>query len=212
MKKLLFLSFLTIISLLAACSSDDSNNETVNPEDDCEAAIEATAEAAADYQSATEDNFPQACAAYKAALQNQKAECGDANGALQALINGLGDCTVPGPVTDGTVTVTAGTLAITFDEVTVVQEGATLKVTAETSAQNDYSIYFEIEEGAEGEDIVQNFQIQLISLFHAMEGEFHSTIETNANGMVSGTFYGYVQNNDNATISLTSGNIDLDFE
>ena len=214
MKKLLLLNFAVIASLMTACSSDDSNG-TVNEETQCETAIAATATAEANYEAATEANFAQRCVAYKTALQAQKTTCGDANGELQAIINSLGDCSTPVAVSDGTITVVAGSNPITFDEVTVVKVGTTLKVTGETSAANDYSIYFEVQEGAEGSNIMQNFQIQLTSAFHVYEGEgqfqFQNTITTNETGSVIGTFHGYVQNDDNGVIELTQGNINLDF-
>ncbi len=215
MKKSLFLSMMVIASLFASCGSDDSN-ETVNEPTDCETAVEATADAHADYVAAAgEDNFAQACVAYKTALQTQKTLCGDANGELQAIINSLGDCSEPGTATDGTITVVAGSNPITFDQVTVVKVGTTLKVTGETSAANSYSIYFEVQEGAEGANLFQNFQIQLTSAFHIYEGEgqfqFVSNITNNETGILTGTFHGYVQNDDNGTIELTQGNINLDY-
>jgi len=215
MKKSLFLSLLAIASLFASCGSDDAN-ETVNGPTDCETAVSVTADAHADYMAATgEDNIAQACVAYKAALQSQKTLCGDANGQLQLLINGLGDCSAPAPVTDGTITVVAGSNPISFDQVTVVKVGTTLQVTGETSAANNYSIYFEVAEGAEGANLFQNFQIQLTSAFHIYEGEgqfqFVSNITNNETGTLTGTFHGYVQNDDNGVIELTQGNISLDY-
>ena len=215
MKKSLFLALLAIASLFASCASDDSN-ETVTGPTACENAIEVTAVAHAGYVAAVgEDNIAEACLDYKAALQAQKTICGDADGELQALINNLGDCSTPAPVTDGTITLVAGSNPITFDQVTVVKVGTVLKITGETSAQNDYSIYFEVAEGAEGANLFQNFQIQLTSAFHIYPGEgqfqFVSNITNNKTGILTGTFHGYVQNDDNGVIELTQGNISLDY-
>ncbi len=206
------LSFLTFITLLA-CSSDDDNSNT---EDNCETAALASAEAAIEFSDATDENYTDLCVAYKTALQTQIGVCGDQNGELQAIIDDLGDCTQdPGQNTQGELSVTAGTLPLDFDEVNIVVEDGLVKVTGETSASNNYNIYFEVAEGTTGTDVIQNFQIELTSVFYPYnEGtqfDFTSEITTNTEGTLIGSFYNAVSNNEGADINLTNGTIELEY-
>ena len=52
--------------------------------DDAEVAFNATA--------TTDPNYPTVCATYKQALEDEKSQCGDASGAIQAEIDALGTC------------------------------------------------------------------------------------------------------------------------
>ena len=194
------------IFILLACSNDDDSGPT-----QCEIAIEASLAAKQDFDSATEENYVQACNAYKVALQNQQQACGDSNGSIQALIDGLGDCSDPSGNVEGQISVTAGTLNVVFDVLTIVDEGGLLKVSGETSAANSYSIYFEVEVGAEGDDLFQNFEIHLISTYYPMASNFNNTVTTNTSGTLTGTFSGIVENNDGGQIGLTNGNFDLSY-
>lgn len=211
MKKAI-LSVLTIITLFA-CSSDDDN---ANTEDNCETAASVSAEAAIEFGNATDENYTDLCAAYKTALEAQIDACGDPNGELQAMIDDLGDCTQdPGQNTQGELSVTAGTLSLDFDEVSIVVEGGLVKVTGETSASNNYNIYFEVTEGTTGTDVIQNFQIELTSVFYPYnEGtqfDFTSEITTNTEGVLVGSFYNVVTNDDGAEVNLSNGTIDLSY-
>lgn len=211
MKKAI-LSVLTIITLFA-CSNDDDNSNTEN---NCETAASASAEAAIEFGDATDENYTDLCAAYKTALEAQIDACGDPNGELQAIIDDLGDCTQdPGQNTQGELSVTAGTLSLDFDEVNIVVEGGLIKVTGETSASNNYNIYFEVAEGTTGTDVIQNFQIELTSVFYPYnEGtqfDFTSEITTNSEGVLVGSFYNAVTNDDGAEVNLSNGTIDLSY-
>lgn len=192
--------------ILLACSSDDDSAPS-----QCEIAIESTLAAKQDFDSATEENYVQACNAYKTALQNQQQACGDSDGSIQALINGLGDCSDPSGNVEGQISVTAGTLTIVFDELSIVQEGGLLKVSGETSAANSYSIYFEVEENMEGDDVFQNFEINVISTYYPVASNFNNTVTTNSGVDLTGTFSGVVENNDGGQIGLTNGSFDLSF-
>ncbi|MDT0294832.1 hypothetical protein ACFQ3R_00480 [Mesonia ostreae] len=211
MKKII-LSFLTIITLFA-CSSDDDSSNT---EDNCETAASASLEAAIDFNDATNENYTDLCTAYKTALEAQIDACGDLNGAIQAIVDDLGDCTQETDEnTQGDLSVTAGTLSLDFDEVNIVVEDGLVKVTGETSASNNYNIYFELAEGTTGTDVIQNFQIELTSVFYPYnEGtqfDFTSEIETNSDGVLLGSFYNVVTNNEGADMSLTNGSINLEY-
>lgn len=210
-----FIIGLIAFSVFTACSDDD---ETIAPENNCEVAITASAEAAAAFSAATDENYTDLCGDYKAALEAQIDACGDPNEELQAMIDGLGDCTndsVPGQDVQGELSVTAGTLPLDFDEISVIVENGLVKVTGETSASNNYSIYFEVVEGETGTDIVQNFQIELTSVFYPYnEGsqfDFTSEITTNTEGVLIGSFYNAVTNADGGDLNLTSGTIDLEY-
>ena len=65
----------------------DSLDCTGNPPDDCESAQAATQSAEAAYNADTSNSA--LCNAYEAALQTEISFCGDANGDLQAIIDGL---------------------------------------------------------------------------------------------------------------------------
>lgn len=203
--KNLILTFCAAL-VLVSCSSDDDNTPN-----QCEVAISAAIEAKQTFDVATSENFVQACTAYRVALQNQQEACGDASGSLQAIIDGLGDCTDPSGNVDGQITVTAGTLNIVFDVVNIAQEAGVLKVSGETSASNSYSIYFEVGVNAQGDDTFQNFEITLISTYYPLVGNFDNTVTTNTSGTLTGSFSGVVQNNDGGQIGLTNGNFDLSY-
>lgn len=202
------------LTFFTACSDDDEN---INPENNCEIAIIATTQAQMEFGSATGEDYTSACTAYRAALEAQIEACGDADGSLQAIIDNLGDCTNdPGQNIQGELSVTAGTLSLDFDEISVVVEDGMVKVTGETSASNNYTIYFEVAEGATGTDIVQNFQIELTSVFYPYEEgsqyDFTSEITTNTDGFLMGSFYNLVTNDDGAELNLYNGTIDLEYQ
>ena len=194
-----------IVNSLGNCGDD-------NQPDDCEEATTAANDAETAYNNDNTD--VDLCNAYKTALQNQITACGDADGSIQAVIDNLGDCSnnVSG---QGTITVTAGTLPLEFDEITVIVENGIVKVSGETSAANDYSIYFEVEEGVTGTDAMQNFEISLTSVFYPSTMDppfdFISNIETNTAGSIIGTFGNIVVNADNGQLSLTSGAINVSY-
>lgn len=203
--KKMILGFCTIL-LLVACSDrdDDFTNQ-------CDITIEASAEARQNFDSATVANYTQTCAAYRVALQNQQQACGDTYGTLQTMINDLGDCSDQSGNVDGQITVTAGTLDIEFDELTVALEDGVLKVFGQTSAANNYTIYFEVEENMQGDDTLQNFEITLISPYLPVNSNFNNNVSTNTSGTLTGSFSGVVQNNDGGQLNLTNGNFDLSY-
>jgi len=201
--KKMILGFCAVL-LFVACEIDDDSFTT-----QCDIAIDASAQARLDFNEATAVNYTQRCSAYRVALQNQIQACGDANGSLQALITGLGDCIDDSGNVDGQITVTAGTLNIVFDEVTLNSENGVLKIFGQTSASNNYTIYFEVAENVQGDDTFQNFEITLISAYRPLESNFNNNVSTNTSGTLTGTFSGVVQNNDGGQLNLTNGNFNL---
>ncbi|WP_299336169.1 hypothetical protein [uncultured Psychroserpens sp.] len=208
---------------IVACGDDDGSLQDVidalgdctnsNPIDDCTTATEAADAAEAAFDDATTDNYTQLCTAYKAALENQIFECGDEDGSIQSMIDALGDCTQT--ATQVEISLTAGTLPIEFDIVDVVVDGDILKITGETSAQNNYTIYFEVGQGQTGVDIINpTFELTLTSVFFpSTQGfdDFTSNITVNETGVLTGTFGGIVTNSGGGDLSLTSGMINITY-
>ncbi len=72
------------IDSLEPCSSNTNNL--------CEDAIALTMTAQVNFLNASDSSYLSLCGAYKTALQNQIESCGDENGSLQEIIDGLGNC------------------------------------------------------------------------------------------------------------------------
>lgn len=184
--------------------------------EDCEEATQAVEEAQTAYENATEEDLLEACNAYRMALENKLELCGDEDGTIQALIDSL-DCEEETPIeTGGTITLTAGTMPYVFDIVTVTQEGTLLKILGDRSEGTfDYTVYFEVEQGETGENVFQNFQVSLTSVFYPYEDapgfEFHNIVDVNSDGVLSGTFWGYVVNDDNGVLNLTGGTFEIEY-
>lgn len=206
MKTLQSIAAILLLGLsVAACSSNDDNSNLT-----CEEATAATLAASQAFDAATSANLEAKCNAYKHALQNEIAACGDETGALQAMIDDLGDCTISSA---GSITATVGTLPMTFDILTITTVGNTLKIKAEREGSDNF-IYFEVEKLMTGTDIISNFKINLFTrdYFPASTafGTFTSTITQNSSTKVVGSFYGIVLDaTTNTAQELTQGVIDL---
>ena len=151
------------------------------------------------------------CNAYKQALENQIAECGDSNGSLQGIIDDLGDCS-GGSSSNGTLSVTTGTLNIEFtQQTTTLEEGV---ITVEGVSQGgSYLIYFQITEGDTGTDVLQNFILTLngTDYFPSTQGvdDFTSETTVSSDNVLQATFFGVVESSQGADVSLTQGMVDL---
>ncbi|WP_452224701.1 hypothetical protein [Lacinutrix chionoecetis] len=201
----------TVTSTVSSSSVWTKISNTVDP------CVEATTFATtAENQYNNDPTNENVCNAYKSALQNLISACGDATGEIQSVIDGLGDCTGNNQPSEVEISLTVGTLPIEFDLVDVVVQGTTLQVTGETSAQNNYSIYFEVEEGATGMEIINSTFVLTLSTtdpdyFPSTQGfdDFTSTITENNAGTIAGTFGGIVSNSSGADLSVTQGVIDI---
>ncbi|RZJ74063.1 MAG: hypothetical protein EOO45_09580 [Flavobacterium sp.] len=211
MKKFLYSGFLACALVFVGCSSDDDNNNNNNNQTACETAETATQTAKTAYESATDQNFTAACNSYKAALVSQMTECGDTNGSIQSRINALGDCAIPADAVSGTVSVTAGSMNIVFDDLRVVRTGDLVKVTGETSGSSAYTVSFEIMVNELGSNKIMNFKIFLTSQFSAVPESFTSAVAVNDNDKLESTFSGRVRNSDNGQIELTSGVVNITY-
>jgi hypothetical protein len=197
-------------SLQAAIDALGNCNLNASP---CEVATSAAATAQQVYNQATEEEFTEACNAYAFVLQQKINECGDEDGSIQDIIDSLGNCSATSNPSDFELRVTAGSAPIVFNTANVVVQNGLVKVSG-TVESSGYSIYFEVPEGSTGTDIMENFVLSLISDFYpSSEGfeDFTSTITTNDNGLIVGTFWGTVVNNDNGYLSLTQGVVNISY-
>ncbi|MDG5491431.1 hypothetical protein [Psychroserpens sp. SPM9] len=188
----------------------DCSTTVVN---DCDSATDAVDAAQLAFANASDEEYTNLCNAYKATLENQITQCGDDDGSIQSTIDDLGDCTQA--TLEVEISLTAGTLPIDFDIVDVVIDGDLLKVTGETSAANNYTIYFEVGQGQTGVDVINPaFELTLTSVFFpSTQGfdDFTSEITVNTDGTLTGTFWGIVTNADGGDLSLTSGMINITY-
>jgi hypothetical protein len=206
MKTLKLISSIIFIVILSfSCSSSDSGSQS-----NCGDISTQTLLAENAYKNATDANRPELCNKYKAALQNQINVCGDKFGDLQAIINNLGNCANP------SVTVTVGTLVKTFElNLTVNTVNTTRKIKVYDNVNGTDFVYFEIQQGATGSNIISNFNIHLISsdynpLPANAGGNWTSTITVNSATNITGTFFGYVTSpTTGADLSLTQGSISI---
>ncbi len=214
MKKLkLIIAVLVTGASILSCSKDDNNN---NNDLTCSEATANTAAAADAYANATSADYNAKCVAYKAALEAQIDACGDDSGALQIMIDGLGDCSVA--ANTGSITVTVGSSPRNFNSnITATTVGTTRHIRAE-EANTGYYVEFDLEQGATGADAIQNFNIHLISSdYNPMPvsegGNWTSNITTNTATEINGTFFGYVTSpTTGADLDLVNGLIDLNLE
>ena len=196
-----------ILSL--GCSSSDSNSAT-----DCESLANATDAAEVAYNNATPATLVEKCNAYKTALQNEISGCGDADGTLQSIINGL-DCTVPS--TTGTLSMNLGSSPLSFDVLTVTTTGTTRHVHGEKS-NTTYEIDFDVEVGQTGANKINNFELRLFSqtftplIPAAFGNDWASNINMNSGTSVVGTFHGELANpGQTSAQDLLNGVVNINF-
>jgi hypothetical protein len=76
------------------CDNEPYEGDLVGQIDLCVLAIQTTAEASDVFDTASDEDYNLLCQAYRNALEDQIEICGDENGELQTLIEGLGDCVI----------------------------------------------------------------------------------------------------------------------
>ncbi|WP_452220687.1 hypothetical protein [Lacinutrix salivirga] len=88
-------SLISVFILLITLSCNDEPLEgdfvTENPTN-CAETTQALATAALDFINVSDENYTTLCNAYKVALQNQIAACGDEDNSLQTILDSLGNC------------------------------------------------------------------------------------------------------------------------
>lgn len=179
----------------------------------CETAQTATDAAESAYNA--DNTNTSLCNAYKAALQNEIAQCGDTDGSLQSIIDGLGDCNFNSS-SSGDLSVTAGTLNIDFITNSADLSSGVITVNGSNLENGaNYLIYFELAENATGVDVMQNFKLTLNNgeYFPNTDGfdDFTNTITVNSGGVIQGSFGGIVSRTDGADLSLSQGVVDLTY-
>lgn len=198
-------SLQNIIEQLGDCS--------VDIDAECQEAILLKNEAEDIFNNSTDTDYTENCNALKEAIQGIIDICGSTQELVDQL-EGLGNC-IQAINASGQITVTAGTLEIVFDLITVEVVGTTLQVTGSTSASNNYTIYFEVEEGETGDDIINGefvifFTSEFFPYFDGFE-PFSSNISSNPDGSLLGTFCCNTRNADNGDLNLTSGMINITY-
>lgn len=190
MKTIKFLASITLLVLLSlSCSSSDNSTPS------CDDLFAATDAAELAYLSA---NNAENCNAYKTALQNEIAACGDPDGDLAAAVTALGDCTVP--TTTGTLSMNTGSVPHVFDLITVTPEGNMRHVRGQKSSSTSYEINFDVVVGQTGANKIINFEFRGLSQTYfplipaAFGNNWTSTITVNSATSLVGTFRGEVAN------------------
>ena len=191
--------------LIQSCSSEEGTDN------ECTIAKKEKTTAEAAYNTDTTDEV--LCKAYKMALENEITTCGDSEGALQEIIDGLGNCTTASS-NAGDLSVTAGTLNIVFTTNSTVLESGVITVNGSNLDQGaNYKIYFELEENTIGQDIMQNFKLTLngSDFYPNTSGfdDFTNNITVNSGGMIKGTFGGLVSKSNGGDLNLSRGILDL---
>lgn len=199
-------SLQALLDSIGACSTN-TNIE------DCSSAQEAVDLAQAAFEAATPENYTDLCIIYREALLTLIELCGP-DGETQAKLVELGNC-IQDTLAEGILTVTAGNTPLVFDLINVFQSGNSLNVAAQTGSPAYYIVYFKINLGETGTDIINDtFKINVISQYlPSTQGfdDFTSTITTNTPGNIIGTFNGHVTNADGEDLSLTSGVISVSY-
>jgi hypothetical protein len=213
MRTLKFSISLLFIFLISCSKSDDNKNS----EPTCTELTAKTLTAKQAFENASVNNKTELCNAYKVALQNQISACGDTTGVLQAIINDLGDCTLP-PTPTGTLSMNLGSAPLTFDVITVTTIGTTRKVHGEKSNSASYEIDFEVQVGQTGANKINNFKLRLFSqtftpLIPAVFGNnWTNNITVNSGTSVVGTFRGELDNaSQTSAQDLLNGVVNINF-
>ncbi len=210
-----------ILNLIQLCGDPDGSLQALLdslgdciPDSQIDTCAEATAAAAiaqAAFSQATSETYYDLCISYREALLTLIEFCGPDSETL-SILNDLGNC-LDSANAEGFMRVTAGTLNLEFDIINVFEDGNLLEVTGETGSPTYHIIYFEINLGETGDDIINdsfkfNFTSQYFPSTQGFNG-FTSTITTNSPGNIIGTFNGIVTNAQGINLNLTSGEISV---
>ena len=95
MRKIILTTLILGVFTFTSCGSDDEATPLVTPTATaCDIATTTANTAANALPATTSMNYTTKCNEYKVALQNKITECGDSNGNIQTIIDGLGDCSM----------------------------------------------------------------------------------------------------------------------
>jgi hypothetical protein len=197
-------SLQAIVNSLGNCTVQTTN---------CDQLIAATAAA---QQAYVNSNTSQNCNAYKTALQNQIATCGDTNGSLQAIVNNLGNCTVQ--TVTGTLTMNTGSVPHVFDLITVTTSGTTRHVRGQKSSSTLYEVNFDVVVGQTGANNIINFEFRGLSQTYfpnipaPLGNNWTSAITVNSATSLVGTFRGELANEGQTSAQeILNGIVNINF-
>ncbi len=203
---------------IAACGDPSGNLQTtidtLNCGGECGVAQIATAEAQEIFDNVDgtdADAYTATCTDLFNALQSQIISCGDADGALQARIEVLGDCTPPeddGPVR---FTMTNGSQK-NFNTASVSISGSLLTVVATDVSSGDVFV-FDIVLQQVGDNVMQNTTITIDGVTYAATPSgstpFVNTITENTGSVIVGTFSGTFTAMGGTTVLTANGILDI---
>ncbi len=206
-----------------ACGDTDGSIQTLidnlgdciaNPNDACATATQNASSAETTYNGVanTDAQYPTVCNDYKTALTNKITQCGDDDGSIQAIIDGLGDCSISAPSNPtGVISTDVGTANRTFEtNMAVVTSGTTLQVSADDDIPPaGTKISFDVEQNATGTDIISNFKITIGTTVYTPGTGFTSEITLNNGTDIDGTFSGPVETASAPDLQLNNGVIDV---
>jgi Family of unknown function (DUF6252) len=175
----LFLLF-SILFTTFKCDNEPYEGDFFAEEENisCEVASQKTVTAAANFDSATEDNYTELCTAYVEAIENQITACGDADGSLESTVEALGDCAYVIPEN--------GIFQVDFDGQTFIADFASATI-------NNKVINISGKRGTKGETV-------LLTLFETTSGTYQLGV---LNNMAEPNIATYIQGNSNAWESVT---------
>lgn len=179
----------------------------------CANAITTTEEALVIFNMADitdEEAYTEACGNYSLALQEQIIACSDADGSLQAIVDELGDCSIPED--DGPVRMTIDEEFKNFNVAEAPINGSTFEVTATDIDVND-TFQFTVVLLQTGENVIQNIVLTIdgVAFTPVLSGapQFVNEITQNDGEIIMGTFSGPMMNADGDIITITGGIIDI---
>lgn len=107
MLKKISLQYLCIVILfLVGCHNEPYEGEIIIEDNSCLLAMQATADAAVNFSSTTENNYSVLCKVYRGALEDQIEICGDEDSSLQTLVDALGTCVLDEDLCEEAITAT----------------------------------------------------------------------------------------------------------
>ena len=160
---------------------------------------------------ADEAAYVEACGNYSLALQDQIIACGDPDGSLQAIVDDLGDCTIPED--PGPVQMTIDEEFKNFNVADAPINGSTFEVTA-TDVDTGDTFEFTLTLLQTGQNVIQNIVLTIDGVAYepvlSGDTQFVNEITQNDGMVIIGTFSGPMMNADGEVITITGGIIDIE--
>ena len=138
MKKIKLLHIYAVCLFALGCHNEPYEGDLPSEDNSCLLAIQATAEAAANFAMASNDDFSLLCQIYRDALEDQIEVCGDEDGSIQLLIDELGACTSEEDLCEEAIAATE--IARTDYESALASNFTTLCVIYRSALQNQIEV------------------------------------------------------------------------